>query len=136
MNHQIRKEQISQLLDNELPQESLQPLFQHLGECGECRSFFMQTKSIHDNMKMLDYTTVPDVLDQKFAVLGMDIKTPFFARTFSLSVPAAVLSAFLVVITSMLLFFAVSTSESSTYTQRMDEQMTPLFSTYGRLPVR
>lgn len=106
MNCQTSKEQISQLLDNELPKEFLQPLFRHLGECEECGKFFLQTKEIHDSAKTLEYITVPNEIDQKFAVLGMEQQQSVLSRKFTVSVSSVIASVGAVI--AMVLFIYVS----------------------------
>ena len=92
MNCQTTQEQISQLLDNELHAEELQPMFHHLSECEECRAFFLHTKEIHDITKSLKYIAVPEVIDQKFAVLGMEQQQSFLSRKFTISVSSTIYS--------------------------------------------
>ena len=103
MDCQTSKEHISQFLDDELSRELLPSLFQHLGDCEECRNFFVQTKLVHDTVKKMKYAAVPEDLDEKFAVLGMEEKKePLMARKFTLSLPSAILSGFLVFIISII----------------------------------
>ncbi|MBI2428913.1 MAG: hypothetical protein HYV29_08985 [Ignavibacteriales bacterium] len=101
------KVQISQFLDNELPQELLQPLFYHLGECEECRNFFVRTKVVHEGAKNVEYAAVPKELDEKFAVLEMGEKNvSLMNRKFTISVPTAIYSIGAVIV--MVLFIYVS----------------------------
>ncbi len=107
MNCQTTKEHISQFLDNELRSEELQPMFQHLGECKECGTFFLHTKEIHDSAKSLEYVASPKGIDQKFAVLGMEQpQKSILSRKFTISVSSAIYSvgAFI----AMVLFIYVS----------------------------
>jgi len=107
MNCRTSKEQISQFLDNELPKELLQPLFQHLGGCEECRNFFVQTKAVYDVVKKLEYADVPKEVDEKFSVLGMGgKKSSLMNRKFTVSVSTALYSigAFI----GLLLFIYIS----------------------------
>lgn len=104
MNCQTSQEQVSQLLDNELPQESLQPLFQHLGECEECRNIFVQTKIIHDGVKNVGHVSAPKEIDEKFAVLGMERQQSILSRKFTISVSSAFLSGVLLFMISIMAF--------------------------------
>ncbi len=106
MNCQTTKEQISQLLDNELHSEELQPMFQHLSECEECRTFFLHTKEIHDSTKSLEYVAAPKAIDQKFAVLGMGQQQSFLSRKFTISVSSVITSVGAVI--ALVLFIYVS----------------------------
>jgi predicted anti-sigma-YlaC factor YlaD len=106
MNCQTTKEQISQLLDNELRAEELQPMFQHLSECEECRTFFLHTKEIHDGAKAIAYVDAPEVIDLKFAVLGMEQQQSFLSRKFTVSVSSAITSVCVAIV--MVLFIYVS----------------------------
>jgi len=107
MNCQTTKEQISQFLDNELHDEELQPMFHHLGECEECRKFFLQAKEICDSAKTLEYLTAPNEIDQKFAVLGMEQKQKsILSRQFTISVSSVISSVGAVIV--ILLFIYVS----------------------------
>lgn len=122
MNCQSSNEQISLLLDNELPKEFLQPLFRHLGECEECGEFFRQTKRIHDNVKNLGYAEVPESIGRKFEILGItEIQhPPLMARRFTISVSSAILSG--VIICMMSLVFFAFISKSSSTQQFIDQQ--------------
>ena len=106
MNCQTTKEQISQLLDNELRAEELQPMFQHLSECEECRTFFLHTKDIHGSTKSLAYVAAPEVIDQKFAVLGIKQQQSILSRKFTISVSSAIYSVSAAI--AMVLFIYVS----------------------------
>ena len=104
MEHNTAQEQISQFLDDELPKEELQPMFMHLGECDECRGFFVRSNSIRDTAKQMRYMPFPDQIDQKFSVLGMNnTQTSLLKRTFTISVPSAMLSVLLVFMISIVI---------------------------------
>ncbi|MDD8016863.1 MAG: zf-HC2 domain-containing protein [Bacteroidota bacterium] len=129
MDCQTSKEYISQFLDNELPQELLQPLFRHLADCGECRTFFVHTKSIHDSVKKLEYVPVPESLDQKFAVLGMEEKkvSVLFKNNF-VSIPTAILSVIFAFMISILIFFSLDASTSPSAFSSINQQALGAFS--------
>ncbi len=118
MNCQTSKEYISQFLDNELSQNFLQPLFLHLGECDECRNFFVQVKSIHDSVKKLSYLPVPESLDQKFSVLGLVKKNePLMNRKLTVSVPSAIYSLCALVVITLFMYSVGSYQEKSMASQ-------------------
>ena len=103
MEHNTAQEQISQFLDNELSTTMLQPLFYHLGECGVCRNFFLQTKKIHDDVKMLEHPAIPEEIDRKFELLEMKGLTHLpttHQRTVSIS--TAVLSGIMAIMIGIL----------------------------------
>ena len=103
MKCQECQEQISQLLDNELLTTMLQPMFQHLAECGACRNFFLQTKTIHHDVKMLEYSTVPEEIDRKFELLEMKGSTPLpMASQRTVSIARAVLSGIMAIMIGIL----------------------------------
>ncbi|MEW6062694.1 MAG: zf-HC2 domain-containing protein [Bacteroidota bacterium] len=106
MNCQTSKKQISQLLDNELSNELLQPLFHHLSGCEGCRSFFVQAQTIHDSARKIVYIQAPEVLDQKFAVLGMESQPK--VKRITLSTSSAILSGFVICLMSLVLFAFLS----------------------------
>ncbi|MDP1675299.1 MAG: zf-HC2 domain-containing protein [Bacteroidota bacterium] len=135
MNCQTTKEQISQLLDNELRAEELQPMFQHLSECEECRKFFLQTKDIHDSAKTLEYITAPKVIDQKFAVLGMEQQQSFLSRKFTISVPSAIYSIGAVIVLMLFIYVSGTIQEkqiAEQYRQTMSLTMPYGASSYDR----
>ncbi|MFA5834886.1 MAG: zf-HC2 domain-containing protein [Bacteroidota bacterium] len=123
MNCQEHQEQISQFLDNELPQDALQPMFQHLAACGACREFFFTAKSIHDTARQLEYTPVPELLDQKLGVLDMTSR-PLLERRFIISIPTAMLSMIAVFLfgAAVLLSFDSLSSEQQTQQSQMISQ--------------
>ena len=101
MNCKTSKEYVSQLLDNELADEFLQPLFQHLGECEECRAFYAQTTEIQHGFQGLPESEPSIYVDKKFDVLGIEDRS-FMHRRFTISVPSALLSAILMFMISLL----------------------------------
>lgn len=120
MKCQECQEQISQLLDNELLQDAMQPMFRHLGECGTCRMFFLSAKSIHDTARHLEHTPAPEALDHKFNIMNMgEGGQSFLTRTFTFSVPSAMLSGLLVFMISFLFLFFINTIQTSL---QLDEQ--------------
>lgn len=120
MEHNTAQEYISQFLDNELSSELLQPLFQHLGECEECRKFFVQSKSVQDQVKKVDYVSVPDMIDKKFEVLGMGEKNQrLLSQKFVVSFPSAMLSGILMMMISILFAIFIGNIQAK---QHFDEQ--------------
>ena len=107
MNCTTSKEQISQMLDGELEQEILQPLFQHLSECSDCRIFFSQTQIIKNTLQHLPVLLPDKKVDEKFAVLELiEKKQPLMNRKFMVSVPSIVLSGILALMVSILLLIS------------------------------
>lgn len=128
MNCQTSKESISQFIDGELPHESLQPLFQHLGDCEECRNFFVQAKSVHDEIKKLKYVAAPNELDEKFGVLGMEREMhPLLSRRFTVSFPSAILSGFIICLMSLVFFVFMSKTYTSVQYSEYQSNMNLLF---------
>lgn len=118
MNCQNTKEQISQLLDNELSAGELQSMFRHLSECEECRTFFLRAKEIHDSIQSLEYSTAPNEIDQKFAVLGMEEQShSIFSRKFTISVPSALYSVGAAIIMSLFIYVVGNIQEKSLLSQ-------------------
>ncbi len=117
MSCQTTQERISQLLDNELLSEELQPMFQHLSECEECRTFFLHTKEIHDSAKSLEYVAAPKSIDQKFAVLGMEQQQSFLSRKFTISVPSALYSVGAAIVMSVFIYVVGNIQEKSLLSQ-------------------
>lgn len=110
MNCITNKERISQFMDDELQTEELQPMFQHLGECEECRKFFVQTKTIRDGIKNFEQVEVPESINKKFDVLAMEEKKqPLMHRKFTVSVPSALLSGIVVLMISILFVSFINT---------------------------
>lgn len=127
MNCQNYQEQISQLLDNELPAGELQPMFRHLSECEECRKFFMQTKTIHDSVRGMEYVVTPNEIDQKFAVLAMGQKQQsLLSRQFTISVPSVIYSIGAVIVLSVFIYVSGTIQEkyiAEQYRQTMNLTM-------------
>ncbi|MFA6541997.1 MAG: zf-HC2 domain-containing protein [Bacteroidota bacterium] len=114
MNCQTGKEYISQLLDNELESEFLQPLFQHLAECSECRSFYTRTRSIQKTLGHLPNHELPELVDQKFAVLAIGKeKRTLMNRKITIPVPSAMLSGVFVFMLSILFVFFIRNLQSN-----------------------
>ena len=118
MDCQTSKEHISQLLDNELSPELLPPLFQHLGNCEECRNYFVQTKSVHDAVKKLEYVAVPSEMDDKFAVLEMgEKKVSWINRKFTISVSSMFYSIGVAIIMTLFIYAVGIIQEKSLIAQ-------------------
>ncbi len=118
MNCQTTKEQISQFLDTELRSVELQSMFLHLSECEECRTFFIQTKEIHDGVKSIEYIAAPEIIDQKFAVLGMEqTQQSILSRRFTISVPSALYSVGAAIVMSLFIYVVGNIQEKSLLSQ-------------------
>lgn len=114
MNCQTGKEYISQLLDNEMESEFLQPLFQHLAECSECRTFFTRTQSIQQTMQRLPVSELSATVDEKFDVLTMGTKKQSFRKwKISISIPSAVYSVCAVLIIGLFMYAVGSYQEQT-----------------------
>ena len=101
MNCKTSKEYVSQLLDNELADEFLQPLFQHLGDCEECRVFYSQTQAIQRGFQRMPKSEPSLSVEKKFDLLSIEDR-PLMHRRFTISVPSALLSAILMFMISLL----------------------------------
>ena len=112
MNCQTSKEYISQMLDNELGNEFLQPLFQHLAECSECRSFYTRTQRIQQTMQRLPVSELSATVDEKFDVLTMGTKKQSFRNwKISISIPSAVYSVCAVLVIGLFMYAVGSYQE-------------------------
>ncbi len=59
------QEQISTLLDNELPLAETQAVFAHLGTCRHCAVFYSQAAAISTRMRKAEGPVAPDSLDAR-----------------------------------------------------------------------
>ncbi len=51
MNCKEAKLKINALIDNEIEEKEIDPLFQHLAECSECRNYYKELLKINREMK-------------------------------------------------------------------------------------
>jgi hypothetical protein len=114
MNHDINKEQISQLLDNELAGGFVQPLFQHLAECEECRTFFLRANAIQEAAKGLKPVSVPGEIDRKFSVLAIgDQRSTILNRTITISIPSVIMSVGALIMMTLCIYIIGSIQEKN-----------------------
>lgn len=71
MNHEHIREQVSLLLDQELPDDAQRALLLHLAECRECRSFFRSVNTVRAALQRRRVDIVPSELDRRFGILAM-----------------------------------------------------------------
>ena len=59
MNCELCQNQISRLMDGELPIEESAEMFDHLGKCETCRKFYYQLRSLNLSLGQLRQANVP-----------------------------------------------------------------------------
>ena len=118
MDHQSIQEQVSQFLDNELPTSMLQPMFQHLSECDVCRTFFVNSNTIHDTAQKIKEENAPEPLDRKFVALGMTKAiSKFQNRSLTIPVPSVVYSIGTVIVMTLFIYIVGSLQEKNLLSQ-------------------
>ena len=122
---------MNRYFDNEATDDELRELFLHLSESQEQRSLLATMKQVHETLIRKPDIDFPEGIDHTFSVLGMgDHKKPLMSRRFTISVPSAMLSAFVICLLSLVLYSVVSKSLSY---QQANEQRSVMnsMSLYG-----
>ena len=103
MTHDDYQEQISQLIDGELGEQSEPALFAHLSTCGDCRSFLNSALTLRSKLATIS-SPIPQGLDDQMRMTF--VATPidrFNAQPAAFRLALAASIAFLLLMGSLLL---------------------------------
>jgi hypothetical protein len=100
---------MNRYFDNEASDDEMRELFLHLSQSEESRTLFAGMKRVQDVLMSTHGIDVPHALDEKFSSLAMlPAERSVLQRQFTISLPSALLSGFVVCLLSFMLSLMAS----------------------------
>jgi hypothetical protein len=100
---------MNKYFDNETSDDEMRELFLHLSRSEESRTLFAGMKQVQDALMRAPGIDVPRELDEKFSSLMMvPAERSILQRQFTISLPSALLSGFVVCLLSFMLSLMAS----------------------------
>jgi hypothetical protein len=114
MTPEAAEELMNKFYDNEATDAEARELFLYLSQSEDARSLFIAMNTVQDALRSRPVGTIPSAVDQRLSALLMTPpRSPFMQRTIAVSMPSAILSAFVVCLMTLMLFITVSRSSAS-----------------------